>query len=84
MEAVIGPKLRKESTLCENFRSRSRDEQFVRIERVDDFTGVERVELDAEIGVSKFGSLDDFLNALSKGRFRLRASRGPLWQAKDQ
>jgi len=76
VEAVIGAELGKEGTLGEDFRGRSGHEQFVSIEGVDDIAGVERVELDAEIGVSKFGAADNFLDALGKRSIRLRTDLG--------
>jgi len=72
METVISAELREESAFSERFRGRGGDEQFVSVQRINDFAGVERVELDAEIGVSKFGAARDFLYPLSKNGFRLR------------
>src|SRR6267142_1521080 len=72
METVISAELREESAFRERFRGRGGDEQFVSVQRINDFAGVERVELDAEIGMSKFGAARDFLYPLSKNGFRLR------------
>src|SRR5260370_26272676 len=72
MEAVVGAELREESAFGENFRGRGGNKQFVRIERIDDLSGVEGIELDTEVGMSKFGAADDFSAALCERIFGLR------------
>ena len=66
MKAVACAKCRKEGTFGENFRGRSGHEQFVSIQRVYHLASVERIKLDAEVSVSKFGAADDLLNAFSE------------------
>jgi hypothetical protein len=78
VKAVIGAQLREERAFGEDFGGRSGHEQFVSIERIEDFAGVERAELDAKIRVSKFGATDNLLNALSQSGFRLRTGRPGL------
>ena len=78
MEAVVRAKRREESAFGKNFRGRSRNEQLVGIERVDDFAGVQRIELNAEIRVSKFGPADYLLDALRERGLSLRARRRRL------
>ena len=64
MKAVVRAQFGEERAFGENFRSGGGDEEFVGVESVDDFAGVERTELDAEIGVSELGACHDFLYAL--------------------
>src|SRR6266404_2837603 len=63
-EAVVGAQFGKQRAFGEDFRSGGGDEEFVSVKSIDDFASVERIELDAEIGVSEFGARDDFLYAL--------------------
>jgi hypothetical protein len=64
MKTMLGTELREESAFGEDFRGGSRHEQFIRVERINDFAGVERVELNSEICVREFWTVDDFLDAL--------------------
>jgi len=75
MEAVIGAELGEEGAFGEDFRGGSGHEHLGGVEGVYDFSGIERVELDAEIRVSKFGATDDLLDALRQTGFRLCAER---------
>ena len=84
VKTVVGAKLREESAFGENFCGRSRHEQFVSIQRIDDLAGVERVKLDAEIGVSEFRADDDLLNAFRQSGRGLRSgSRGQEGRGKQ-
>src|SRR5260370_8168490 len=78
MEAVVRAKRREKSAFGKNFRGRSRNEQLVGIERVDDFAGVQRIELNAKIRVSKFGPADYLLDALRESRLGLCVRRRGL------
>ena len=64
MKAVDRAQFGEERGFGEHFRSGGGDEEFVGVESVVDFAGVERIELDAEIGVSELGACHDFLYAL--------------------
>jgi hypothetical protein len=71
VEAVVGAEFGEERTFGEDFRGGSGDKKFVGVEGVEHFAGLERVELDAEIGMREFGAAHDSLDAFGKGGFGL-------------
>jgi len=83
VKAVIGTQLREERAFGEDFGGRSGHKQFVSIERIEDFAGVKRAELNAKIRVGEFGATDDLLYALSQSGFRLRTGRHGLETEKE-
>ncbi len=64
METVICAEFRKDRTFGENLCRGGRHEEFIGVEGIKDFAGVERIEFDAEIGVSEFGTVNDLLDTL--------------------
>ena len=84
VEAEVRAQFREQGTFGEDFGGGRGNEQLIGVERVEDLAAVERVELDAEIGVSKFGAGDDSLDALRQGIFGLRLGRESLKGENDR
>src|SRR5215469_7231566 len=84
MKAIVRPKFREHRALRQRFRRGSGHEKLTGVESVDDFPGVEGIELDAEVGVREFRPADDFLDALRERIFRLGANWAGLNREKEQ
>ena len=69
MKAVIRAQLCEDRPLGESFRRGSGHEEFVTVQRINHLARVQRIELDAEVGVSELRAADDFLNALCERVF---------------
>ena len=69
MKAVIRAQLCEDGALGESFRGGSWNKKFVAIQRINHLARIQRIELDAEVGVSELRTADDFLNALCERVF---------------
>src|ERR1700704_796820 len=72
VEAVVCAQKLQRGAFCEQFGRGTRNEELLRGQFINDFSGVQRIELNAKTGMSKFRPLHDFLNALAQDRISLR------------
>src|SRR5437773_6400624 len=74
MKSIARPQFCEHRALGQRFCGGSGHEKLGGVKCVDDFPGVEGIELDAKVSVSKFWPADDFLDALRERNFRLSAN----------
>src|SRR5690242_14326365 len=69
MKAIIRTKLCQNRAFGERLRRRSWHKELVAIERIHDLAGVQRIKLDAKVGMRKLRAADDILNAFCERVF---------------